>query len=132
MKPYERLEVVLENENRNISWESLHMCGLYKDYYKQKTKSVRGIIKISSATHLGLLATGFYCGYTLWDSFNKNYFILGTENIFFIILSIILFMLLIMINKDFYKNYDTELENIMKEYKKEREKVGYKNIEDNK
>jgi len=125
------IRIFFENENVGISWESLHICDLYKDYYKQKTKSIRGIIKISSATHLGLLATGFYCGYTLWESFNNNNFILDTGNIFFIILSIILFMLLIMINKDFYKNYDTELENIMEKYKKEREKVICKNIEDN-
>ena len=39
-------------------------------------------------------------------------------------------MLLVMINKDYYKNYDTELKNIMEKYKKERESMQCKNVKD--
>lgn len=126
------IRVFFENDNRDISWESLHVCDIYKEYYKQKKKSIRNIIKISSVSHLGFLATGFYCVYTLKDSYINNNFVLDLENIFLIILSIILFIILIFINKDFYKNYDKELENIMTQYKEEREKMQCKDVEDKK
>lgn len=126
------IRVFFENDNRDISWESLHVCDIYKEYYKQKKKSIRNIIKISSVSHLGFLATGFYCVYTLKDSYINNNFVLDLGNIFLIILSIILFIILIFINKDFYKNYDKELENIMTQYKEEREKMQCKDVEDKK
>lgn len=122
------IRVFFENEDRGISWESLHMCDVYKKYYKEKKKSIRGLIRISGATHLGFLATGFYCGYTLNASYFNNNFVLGFGNVFLIILSIVLFMLLVMINKDYYKKYDVELERIMISYKKEREEMWDKNI----
>lgn len=81
---------------------------------------------------MGFLATGFYCVYTLKDSYINNNFVLDLGNIFLIILSIILFIILIFINKDFYKNYDKELENIMTQYKEEREKMQCKDVEDKK
>ena len=66
------------------------------------------------------------------NSYINNNFVLDLGNIFLIILSIILFIILIFINKDFYKNYDKELENIMTQYKEEREKMQCKDVEDKK
>ena len=109
------IRVFFENDNRNISWESLHVFDMYKDYYNQKKKNIRSIIKISSASHLGFLATGFYCGYTLKDLYINNSFVLDFGNVFLFILSIILSMFLVMVNKDYYKNYDIELQNIMEQ-----------------
>lgn len=114
------IRVFFEEENSDIGWESLHVYETYKEYYKQKERSIRGFFRISGATHLGLLSTGFFCGYTLSDSYENNKFILSEVNIFLIVLSIILFMILIMINRDYYKNFDKELENVMIKYKKER------------
>lgn len=113
------IRIFFENANKGINWESLHVYDKYKDYYKQKKKSVIGIIRISGASHLGFLATVFYCGYTLRDLYVDNNFVLDIGNIFLIILSIILFVILVLINKDYYKDYDAELEKIMKKYKEE-------------
>lgn len=117
------IRIFFENENRNINWESLHLCDSYREYYKQKKRSIKGIIKISGATHLGLLATGFYCGYMLKNSYVDKNFVLDLENVLLIILSIVLFMILVIINRDYYKNYDNELEDVMVKYKEEREKM---------
>lgn len=125
------IRIFFEKDNMDISWESLHMFDTYKNYDKQKKKSIRGIIKISSASHLGFLATSFYCFYTLKDLCINNNFVLSFGDIFLIILSIILAMVLVMINKDYNKNYDKELENIMEKYKEERGKMQYKNTEGN-
>lgn len=115
------IRIFFEQKN-NISWESLHTYEPYKNYYRQKTKSFKGIIRISGAVHLGFLATGFYCGYTLKDSYVNRRFVLDMQNIILIIMSIILLMLLIMINKDYYKNHNSELENIIKSYKQDKQK----------
>lgn len=108
-------------QKKDINWESLHIYEPYKEYYKQRTKSIRGIIRISGAVHLGFLATGFYCGYALKNSYANEIFILDIQNVFLIILSIVLLMVLIMINKDYNKDYNAELENIIKKYKQSRQ-----------
>lgn len=115
------IRIFFEKEYVDIGWESLHLCDAYKNYYNRKKKKLRDIIKISGAVHLGFLATVFFCGYILSDLYVNSSFEINTGNVFLIILSIILFIVLIIINKDYYKNYNIELENIMEEYKKERE-----------
>lgn len=120
------IRIFFEQENKDISWETLQVCDLYKEYYEHKKKSIRGVISISGATHLGFLATGFYCGYTLINLYVNDTFILNIKDILLIVLSIILFVSLVTINKDYYKNYDPELENIIRKYKKVKEEL--KNI----
>ena len=116
------IKVFFEDEKTGISWESLQLYDQYKNYYGQKKKIIRDIIKNSGAIHLGFLASVFYCGYTLRDSFVDNRFVLELTNIILIVLSIVLFIFLVTLNKDYYTMNDTKLESIMIEYKKEREK----------
>lgn len=122
------IRIFFEKENKHMSWESLQVSECYKEYDRRKRKSIKNIVGISGAVHLGILATGFYCGYTLNNSYINNKFTLDIGNIALIILSIILLMVLIAINKDYYKNYDTELENIINKYKEEKETLQNKNI----
>lgn len=112
------IRIFFEEEDPNINWESLHMFELYKEFEKQRRKSVRDIIGKSGAIHLGILTTGFYCGFALNSAYSKGRFVLGFESIILIILSIILLMILIFINKEYYKKYDSDLEDIIKRYKK--------------
>lgn len=125
------IKVFFENEKDGISWETLHAYNLYKKFDAQKKKKIRNIIKNSGAIHLGFLATGFYCGYTLSNSFIDNKYVLELSNIFLIILSIVLFVVLVMLNKDYYKVQTPELEAIMVEYKKEREEDSVTDVDYN-
>lgn len=114
------IRIFFEKDNNDISWETLHISNYYRDYYKEKQKSVGTAIGMSGAIHLGFLSTLFYCGYTLKELYIDGKFILGIENISLIILSVVLFIFLIILNRAFYKDYDEELGRIMENYKKER------------
>lgn len=114
------IRIFFEEEDQDIGWESLHVYSYYRDYYKNKSKSIRGIIRISGAVHLGFLSTVFYCWHILQESYFEDSFALSLDNLIWIILSVILFIILVLINKDFYHNYDTELEDVIRKYKKER------------
>lgn len=116
------IRIFFEEVDKEIGWESLHIYPSYKEYYKNKSRSIRGIIRISGAVHLGFLSTLFYCYDVLHRSCTNGIFILGFTDIIWIIVSLICFILLILINKDFYYNYDNELEKVMKEYKDARTK----------
>ncbi len=114
------IRIFFENEDRNIGWETLQVSEIYRTYDRQKKRSIRNVIGMSGSIHLGLLATSFYCGYTLKDLYSNNYFVLEIENILLIIVSILLFMFLVMLNRAFYRDYDRELEDVIKRYKEDR------------
>lgn len=124
------IRIFFEKDNKDISWESLHVSECYKEYDRRKRKSVKTVVGMSGAVHLGVLATGFYCGYTLNNSYIDNKFILDFGNVALIILSIILLMILIVINREYYRNYDAELEDIMIKYKKEKEELQDKGVDE--
>lgn len=114
------IRIFFEEEDKEIGWESLHIYSGYKEYYRNKSKSIRGIIRISGAVHLGFLSTFFYCWNILHNSFVNKIYMIGVVELIWIIISVILFAALIMINKDFYHDYDNELEKVMRKYKEER------------
>lgn len=118
MSTYIRL--FFEEEDKEIGWESLHIYPGYKEYYRNKTKSIRGIIRISGAVHLGFLSTFFYCWNILQKSYINGAFAIGIVDLIWIVISIILFLILILVNKDFYHDYDDELDDVIRKYKKER------------
>lgn len=114
------IRIFFENENKKISWESLHTSNFYKKYYSEKQKKMNTFIGMTGAIHLGFLSTVFYCVNTLKDSYINDKFLLEIQNIFFMILSILLLAILAFLNRSFYRDYDNELEDIMERYKKER------------
>lgn len=117
------IRIFFEEKDENIGWESLHIYDSYIEYYRNKSKSVRNIIRVSGAVHLGFLSTIFYCWYTLKQVYINGKFFLNIGNIVCIILAIVLFMILVLINKDYYRNYNMELEKIMRKYKEDRKKT---------
>lgn len=70
---------------------------------------------------MGFLSTFFYCWNILSKSYVKETFTIGILDLMGIVLSIILFIILILINKDFYHDYDNELETVITKYIKERD-----------
>lgn len=116
------IRIFFEEVDKEIGWESLHIYSDYRAYYKSKSRSIRGIIRISGAVHLGFLSTLFYCGNILQQSYINGIFVLEFVDIVWIMVSLICFILLVLINKDFYHDYDVELEKVIKKYKDERTK----------
>lgn len=114
------IRIFFEEQDRNMGWESLHIYSRYKEYFMNRSKSIGGIIRISGAVHLGGLSTFFYC----WDILQKSYingiFTIGIMDLVWIVIAIVLFTILILVNKDFYHDYDSELEEVMRKYKEER------------
>lgn len=113
------IRVFFENERHDMNWESLHVYDLYQEYYKKKSNSLIGLIRISGSVHLGIIATGFFCGYTLINNWSGSTFILNSIDVFAMLLSIILFFVILKINNDYRKDYYLELEKIMKKYRQE-------------
>lgn len=116
------IRVFFENEDTGISWESFQKYKPYTDYYKTKRKGIISTIGKAGAIYLGILATTFYCGYAIKDSWVDNRLVLRIEEALLILLSLALCIILIIIKKNYYRTYDTELENIMEQYKQERMK----------
>jgi len=113
------IRIFFEKDNNTINWESFQVYSEYKKYYKTKSSSLDGLIRISGAVHLGFLATGFFCGNTLISNYCKGDFSLNELDIFLMFLSVALLCIVFVVNRNYYKNHDKELEEIMEQYKKE-------------
>lgn len=70
------IRVFYESNNENLNWETFHQYYPYVNYSKEKSKSINDIIMISGATHLGLLATAFFCGHILKNAYQDGQFII--------------------------------------------------------
>lgn len=86
------IRVFFESERNDMNWESFHVYDIYLDYYKKKNNSLKGLIRISGSVHLGFIATGFFCGYTLHENWDGCHFTLSGIDLFFILLSVIFFL----------------------------------------
>lgn len=115
------IRVFFENERNDMNWESFHLYDPYQEYYRKKNNSLIGFIRISGSVHLGIIATGFFCGYTLINNWNRCKFAIGSMDMLAILLSLVLFFVILKINNDYNKEYYMELEKIMKKYKLELE-----------
>lgn len=111
------IRVFIESES-DIKWESFHGYYPFTKYYKEKSNTIIGIIRVSGSVHLGLLATGFFCGYVIIETFVEYHFILPTFDLILMFLSIVLLFILIIVCKEFRKEYFYQLEPIMELYKK--------------
>ena len=100
------IRVFFENERDDMHWENFHIYDVYQEYYKRKSNSLTGLIRVSGSVHLGFLATGFFCGYTLLENFDGNRFTLTGLNIFFMLFSVLLFFIVMKINIDYRKDYN--------------------------
>lgn len=111
------IRVFFENDGNKLYWESFHLYYPYMNYHKEKSKCINDIVMISGATHLGLLATAFFCGYTLKNAYRSSHFMLDNLDIVLMLLSVVLFFIILMINKDYNKKVNDGIDYIMEEYK---------------
>lgn len=110
------IRVFFEATNNGMNWESLHVYDKYYDYYNKKNHSIAGLIRISGATHLGFITTGFFCGYTLIQSYHPSRFELSAIDVILILLSVFLLCILVKVNIDYNKRHHYELEKLIKKY----------------
>ena len=114
------IKVFFEDEDKDIGWESFQISKNYVAYDRRIKKSFTQFLGRTGVVQLGMLATGFFAGRTLILSYSSSGFVFSLIDLVFLVISIILFVIIVIINKEYYKDYRTELEKIMNEYKKER------------
>lgn len=112
------IRVFFENERCDMNWENLHIYEGYQDYYKKKSNTLTGIIRTSGSVHLGVISTGCFCGYTLFQNRNGKMFVINGLDIFFMLFSIILLFLILKITQDYRKKHYDDLKRVMEMYKK--------------
>lgn len=112
------IRLFFEDERTNMNWESFHIFPHYQEYYCNRSNNIIGFIRTSGSVHLGFLTSSFFCMYTLKSMYQNNQFSLSIWDSLLVLLSVVLFFILFIINKEYKNNYFNELENIMKEYKK--------------
>lgn len=112
------IRIFYEEENKNMNWESFHTHAIFKDYYNKKRKNIVDKIRFSGSVFLGVLSTGFFCGYTLKNTYCNRVFNLGILDILLIILSVLLLITIIIINKAYSNKVYNELEDVTRKYKK--------------
>lgn len=111
------IRLFYEQEERHLNWESMHTCNEYKLYYKNINSSITGIMRNSGGTQLGFLSTSFFIIVLLYNNYQGNRFHLTLIDVSLIFLSLFLFLIIIIINKEFNKSYDNELELVIQKYK---------------
>lgn len=112
------IQVFYEDENDNLNWESFHTYYPYIDLSTKKKKSFVEIISITSSVHLGFLATSFFCAYILKNAYTRGYFLINILDGLLILFSVILFFVILIINKEYNKKYFNEKKVVMNSYKK--------------
>ncbi len=112
------IRIFYEEENKNMNWESFHVHSIFREYYNKKRKNIVDQIRFSGSVFLGILSTGFFCGYTLKNTYYKGVFNLGLLDVLLIILSVLLLLAIIIINKTYSNKVYSELEDVTRGYKK--------------
>lgn len=120
------IRIFYEEENENMNWESFHIHSTFRNYYNNKRKNMVDQIRFSGSVFLGVLSTGFFCGYTLKNTYYNEVFNLGILDILLIILSVLLLFSIIIINKTYSNKVYSELEDVTREYKKHVDEINKK------
>ena len=113
------IRLFYENDSNKLNWECLQIYDEYKKYNKKHRNSISGMVRFSGVSQLGLLATSFYIFNLLSLRYNNNIFNLNAFDIFFIMVSICLFILTIILNIEYNKNVTDDLQVIIQQYKNE-------------
>lgn len=112
------IRIFYEEENKNMNWESFHVHSVFRKYYNKKRKKIVDQIRFSGSIYLGILSTGFFCGYTLKNAYYNGIFNLEILDVLLIILSVLLLFVIIIINKTYSNKVYSELEDVTRKYKK--------------
>ena len=116
MSTYIRL--FIENDRKDINWETLHMYNKYKIYYSNRQKTFYGKVRYTSAVQLGALSSFFFIVYYLKNNEANNVFQISIMNLCWIFLAVALFFATILVNQKYRNSDETELESVIGEYKK--------------
>lgn len=121
------IRVFFENNGNEIHWETLQTYYPYCNYYKENPSRINNIIRRSGSIHLGGLSSLSFLTITLKNSYsnNNNLFEVKVTDILLMTLSVVLFFVIFMINKEYNKKRNDELEGIITEYKSTIDKKGY-------
>lgn len=111
------IRIFYEGGEKNLRWESLHVFEDFKEYDKKNNRNFFGIIRYTGAIQLGFLTTIFFIIYLLKNNYIEQQFCLNDIDILFLLVSIYLFFLILILNKEYYKDYNGELEKVMSKYK---------------
>lgn len=111
------IKLFYEDFSDNLNWETMHTFGDYKKYYKKINNNILGIIRYTGVTQLAFLASVFFDVCLLCNKYSDSIFNLNIMDIVLILLSICLFFLVVLLNKEYYKNHDEDLEDIIQTYK---------------
>lgn len=111
------IRIFYEKNRNDLNWESMHVYNEYREYYKKLNSGITGIIRYIGVTQLGFLATSFYISFLMYNRYSENIFNLTSIDIFSIIASLCLFFLTLMLNREYNKNYHTDLETVVQGYK---------------
>lgn len=112
------IRLFIENNRKDINWESMHVYNEYKIYYSNRQKTFLGIVRYTGAVQLGAMSSFFFIVYCLKNNKINSVFEISKTDLCWIFLSVVLFIIAILVNQEYRKSHDTELESVIGEYRK--------------
>ena len=107
-----------ENENNKLYWESFQISDVYTEYYNKFNKNIISRISRTGALQLSALSTILYITCTLYYSFDNGKFMVVWYDMILILIAIIALVISFILNKEYGRDFRSELEKIIQEYKK--------------
>ena len=90
------------------------------EYHRKTSSTIFGKIRDTAVVQLGSLSALSYIVSVLSARFSNHTFILYVEDIFLMVLCIILVIIIWVINREYDKNNDEEIEKVIRSYKDSR------------
>ena len=116
------IRTFFEKDNPDLNWESMNtQYESYLRYLDERVKGLSGFIRNAGSIHLGFLASAFFIGFTLKENITVHgeIFALDIVDIFFVLLSIGMFIITVCINQESRINHKPDLEPLMDGYREE-------------
>ena len=111
------IRIFFEEEYQGINWESLHVYDPYKKYYDNKQKTIIDRIKYTGSIQLGIIATVAFLFYLIQEILQRNSVVISIIDIVWGIFSLVLLVVTILVNKDYFERQNEEIEKIIRPYK---------------
>ncbi len=112
------IKIFYEEDISEFNWETFQVYPEYLEYHRKISSTIFGKIRDTAVVQLGILSTLSYIASVLSARFCNHTFILYAEDVFFMVLCIILVIIIWVINREYKKNNDEELEKVTRNYKK--------------
>lgn len=107
--------------NSSQRWETFNtQYEPYRDFFKKRLGGFLGFVRNGGSIHLGCLSTIFFVGNVLLKKHSNGFsFDLNIIDIFLILLSVILFVIVVLQNDSKMQRCEPELKKIMEDFKQE-------------